>query len=295
MKRAPTPRDSGKRPQRENTGRRQGGPAGIDYSDIPETDAGFWAKAEVSVPAAKKMISIRVESDVLEWYRRHERYQGLMNAVLRKYKESAVAPQDSVARLLRQSEQFIQWMDEQVEGLSIPTDIRTRLAAGCLDMSLEHQKAIVALIARFLIGSAFALVRPAFEAYVRGVWLQRCASDREVQGFMDGDPGPSMAKTIAAIEQVEGFESAVLSRAKTAAWRAMNGYVHTGFEQVARRHTSSTIEPNYDPAEVSEVILFANAIGCLAAVAIGEAAQNAELSNAVLQKSKELWPMKSAA
>lgn len=61
----------------------------IDYSDIPETDAAFWAKANISIPAAKAMISIRVDSDVLEWYRRHaRRYQTLMNAVLRKYKEA---------------------------------------------------------------------------------------------------------------------------------------------------------------------------------------------------------------
>lgn len=63
--------------------------AEIDYSDIPETDAAFWARASVSVPAPKAMISIRVDSDVLEWYRRHARhYQTLMNAVLRKYKEA---------------------------------------------------------------------------------------------------------------------------------------------------------------------------------------------------------------
>ena len=63
--------------------------ADIDYSDIPKTDAAFWAKARVSVPAAKAMISIRVDRDVLEWYRRQaRRYQTLMNAVLTKYKEA---------------------------------------------------------------------------------------------------------------------------------------------------------------------------------------------------------------
>lgn len=66
--------------------------ADIDYSDIPKTDAAFWAKATVSVPAAKSMISIRVDRDVLEWYRRQaRRYQTLMNAVLRKYKEAREA------------------------------------------------------------------------------------------------------------------------------------------------------------------------------------------------------------
>ena len=63
--------------------------ADIDYSDIPETDAAFWAKAELTPPAGKSMISIRLDTDVLDWYRRHaRRYQTLMNAVLRSYKEA---------------------------------------------------------------------------------------------------------------------------------------------------------------------------------------------------------------
>ena len=63
--------------------------ADIDYSDIPATDASFWAMAEVSEPPGKSMISIRVDTDVLDWYRRHaRRYQTLMNAVLRRYKEA---------------------------------------------------------------------------------------------------------------------------------------------------------------------------------------------------------------
>lgn len=63
--------------------------ADIDYSDIPATDAAFWAKAEVTEPPGKSMISIRIDTDVLEWYRRHaRRYQTLMNAVLRRYKDA---------------------------------------------------------------------------------------------------------------------------------------------------------------------------------------------------------------
>lgn len=68
---------------------RQLAEADIDYSDIPATDAAFWANAEVTEPAGKSMISIRIDTDVLEWYRHHaRRYQTLMNAVLRKFKEA---------------------------------------------------------------------------------------------------------------------------------------------------------------------------------------------------------------
>lgn len=60
----------------------------IDYSDIPETDAAFWSKAELIQPG-KSMISIRIDNDVLDWYRgQGRRYQTLMNIVLRTYKEA---------------------------------------------------------------------------------------------------------------------------------------------------------------------------------------------------------------
>ena len=70
--------------------------SGIDYSDIAETDAAFWAKAEVSEPADKTMISIRIDSDLLDWYRSHaRRYQTLINAVLRGYKEARELKENS--------------------------------------------------------------------------------------------------------------------------------------------------------------------------------------------------------
>ena len=53
-----------------------------------------------------------------------------------------------------------------------------RLAEGCLDVALEHHRAIVLLISHALYGSAFALIRLLFEAYMmRGLWLHRCASE----------------------------------------------------------------------------------------------------------------------
>lgn len=47
-----------------------------------------WDKVVVSVPPAKKAISIRVDEDVLDWFRaRGGQYLTHMNAVLRAYME----------------------------------------------------------------------------------------------------------------------------------------------------------------------------------------------------------------
>lgn len=46
----------------------------------------FWAEAELVAPVLKEPISLRVDTDVLEWFRsRGPRYQSRMNAVLRAY------------------------------------------------------------------------------------------------------------------------------------------------------------------------------------------------------------------
>ncbi|MDG2176423.1 MAG: BrnA antitoxin family protein [Gammaproteobacteria bacterium] len=59
----------------------------IDYSDIPETDEEFWADAEVFI-GGKKAISLRVDFDVLLFFKEHAKgkgYQTAMNNVLRQY------------------------------------------------------------------------------------------------------------------------------------------------------------------------------------------------------------------
>ena len=58
----------------------------IDYSDIPPTDSEFWADAVVA-PPKKDRISIRLDADMLAWFRSKPRYQTLINRVLRRYYE----------------------------------------------------------------------------------------------------------------------------------------------------------------------------------------------------------------
>lgn len=63
--------------------------ADIDFSDIPELDADFFRNAKVRLPRAKKAVSIRLDQDVLAWFRQQGRgYQTRMNAVLRTYMQA---------------------------------------------------------------------------------------------------------------------------------------------------------------------------------------------------------------
>ena len=67
-----------------------------ELRDLP---ADFWEDAVPVLPALKVPISLRVDADVLEFFRETgPRYQSRMNAVLRSYMERAVTPKQAKRR-----------------------------------------------------------------------------------------------------------------------------------------------------------------------------------------------------
>ena len=61
----------------------------VDTSDIPPLDKAFFKNATVRLPQRKRSVTVRLDSDVLEWFRAHGKgYQTRMNAVLRMYMEA---------------------------------------------------------------------------------------------------------------------------------------------------------------------------------------------------------------
>ena len=53
--------------------------------DVAPTDAAFWANARVVMPRPKKTVTMRLDADLLDWFRRHRGYQTRINAVLRAF------------------------------------------------------------------------------------------------------------------------------------------------------------------------------------------------------------------
>jgi uncharacterized protein (DUF4415 family) len=54
-----------------------------DPDAVPITDAEWFASATLVMPRPKEQISIRLDRDVLEHFRRYPRYQTGINAILR--------------------------------------------------------------------------------------------------------------------------------------------------------------------------------------------------------------------
>jgi uncharacterized protein (DUF4415 family) len=61
----------------------------IDFSDNQELAENFFANATLRMPEVKKAVSLRIDPDVLEWYKTNgPGYQTRINAVLRMYMQA---------------------------------------------------------------------------------------------------------------------------------------------------------------------------------------------------------------
>lgn len=174
-----------------------------------------------------------------------------------------------------------EWMRECasiLDGINFETTNRRRVAIALLHLCVEHQTGIHLLVDNGVIGSAFALIRPQFEAYVRGAWIHRCASDEQVAGFLQGSEPPKLSQLIAAIEKIEAFEEGFLGRIKTEAWRNLNDFTHGGVTQVKARVTANEVVSNYKHEHICGILQSSATFSLLAAVGIASVVEDSELA-----------------
>ena len=53
--------------------------------EVHATDEEFWKRARVVWPSPKEVVTMRLDKDLLEWFRQQRGYQTRINAILRAY------------------------------------------------------------------------------------------------------------------------------------------------------------------------------------------------------------------
>lgn len=191
--------------------------------------------------------------------------------------------------LSQKAKAMSRWLIEQVCNLNFKADLRVRCSLGSLDTALEHQRAMVLLASCEMHGSCFALLRLLLEAYVRGVWLNRCATENELKEIESGQEFKKIGLLIQDIEKVEGFDAGVLSKLKELSWKAMNDYTHTGIKQIARRNSEYFIGSNYSNDEIIEILRSSSALAWMSAIEICVAVNDVDIATRILQKPVDQW------
>jgi hypothetical protein len=187
------------------------------------------------------------------------------------------------------------WLNEcnaRLNGVAIDASVRNRVSAGLLHLSIEHHGAIQLLISNKPYphyGSACALLRPQFEGFVRGIWFQHCASERELNNFINHCEPPKIDQLILAIETVPGYEEGLLKATKQNVWRVMCGYTHGGFMQVGSRNAATEIVSNYSEEQLVELLSAACSITLLAAIAFTNLLNNQAMANEILSEYHQFF------
>ena len=147
------------------------------------------------------------------------------------------------------------WLHEKTNNKKRTGGVRERTGESLLQHSLDLHDAILVLLAAGLPGPAMTLARPLFESYVRGFWLLRFASDKEIAKFNNG-AGPKFSNLLKAIGNDKESGSAWIHANKKVNWTAFNDLTHGGSEHVRRRSTEELVEPNYPEQELEALVRF---------------------------------------
>lgn len=76
---------------------------------------------------------------------------------------------------------------QQVNIVDIQCSPKNAHAIALFDLANEHSRSIFVLAKAEMFSSAFALARSCIEAFIRGAWLQLCASDEQAEDVWNRD------------------------------------------------------------------------------------------------------------
>lgn len=190
------------------------------------------------------------------------------------------------------SMKLVEWLASKVGGLKMRSDGRALTAAVCFGVAQEHHVAMVSLctLKQPLHASVFALARPLFEGYLRGMWLAHFATDDQVDSYHEGKI-PDTASLIAALDKglPEGQVSN-LSILYKRNWKAMCGMTHAGAEHFGKWNQDGVLEPAFTEDDVGRILDFAARIGVLTIAGVATLSDQPDLWREVLQESKARMP-----
>jgi Family of unknown function (DUF6988) len=156
--------------------------------------------------------------------------------------------------LLAKTEEVIKQAKNILARHRYPMDLRTLMVIGFIDQMIEHHEAMLLLMRGNKVGSTFTLARSVVEGMYRGLWINFCATDAQIEDFEREDELPvnmsEMARAIDEKYRAEGFFEDFRQRC----WASLCSYTHTGLLQLGRRFTGENLQPAYNDKEMQEAV-----------------------------------------
>ncbi len=179
-------------------------------------------------------------------------------------------------------------MDMVLPTLKYPDGIRVRLAIATFQVAMEHLHAISQLFRLDMHTSAFVLIRPLFEATIKGTWIHLCATDKQIDNYSKGVELPSLKELLDNLEKSklpkDVYEN--LLNLKEIGYKLFSSYTHAGYYQICQWAKEGKT-PTYPDDEIQDATDSVKILGLIAGLECARMSGNqkviAELSAYVPQ------------
>ena len=147
-------------------------------------------------------------------------------------------------------------------------DLRERIVAGFLNLSLEHFGSILQLIEMKMYSSAFALLRPLFDSAYRAIWFNIIASGDELKKFTT-DIAYKVKETWKLAKEIDKKEgSDIFHKICDKNLNLLHDMTHGGINQISRQFSEDERFVRVTFLDNEIVALFNGANGLLAMILI---------------------------
>lgn len=171
-----------------------------------------------------------------------------------------------VKRAIKIAQDTAVWNEDKLYGIELHSSEPDHMAVVAFAVVHEHQKSCLLLINSGLVASAMALMRPSFEAFMRGLWLH-WATDDELLRYQRGEDSLNLERAIKLIAQRSGIVRYndlldMWSQSK----RTLHGYVHHSYQSLIRRSGVMDVPPD----EIASVLNFSSGLATHASIELTE-------------------------
>ena len=189
---------------------------------------------------------------------------------------------------IKETRSILAKIDKVTDGIEYTSSERSNLFMALFDISLEHAKSIVILIENGKFGSAYTLARPLIETFIRGAWVQSCATQVEVENLSQRDKiNKNFGTLIDEVESKTGWPD-FFSWIKNNLYKNMNSYIHGGNQLAARRFSGDSLIHIPDVEEINALCRLAAMVSFLCLTSIANCAAISDIDNLVADLDSDI-------
>ena len=143
-----------------------------------------------------------------------------------------------------------------------PGNTKNLVLMAYVDIALEHHAAIWLLTKSGLYGSAFAMVRLVFDTMLRAYWINKVATEQQIEQATQDELDWRRIKVRRDIKECYGDKSDPeamelldrFSKIINEVWKATSSYTHSGGLQIGRRFTGDHVKSNYSEGHIAQAL-----------------------------------------